>query len=224
MNILPSILRAKLHMSLSINPITNQKDESCVDSLMIFHYKRNSQLKSSKKAPLVNTASFFDKNLKHDTALNKINRTYQVLRIISQSMFTPSTSQSFLKDLHKLLDKIDEVEDYDTRNSPEWLPFIVRTKYYRFLQKHQCWKYSFDDIPCSREEILDEIRKFKGINFMMVGDQVVSSWWFGRNDGPGKDASTAFWNAMTDLEHVLQATDVAVVPNAPSRFQTAAMV
>lgn len=119
-----------------------------------------------------------------------------------------SLQPSVLKKLHTLLDRIDKVEDYDTRNNPVWLPFIVRIKYYRFLQKHQCWKYNlepYQGVPCTREYLLDEIRKFKQINFMMVDDQVVSSWWFGRNDGPAKDASTHFWNAMTELERMLLA-------------------
>jgi hypothetical protein len=121
-------------------------------------------------------------------------------------MSANSLQPSVLKKLHKLLDKIIIVNDYDTRNSPEWLPFIVLTKYYRFLQQHQCWKYDlapYQGVSCTREVLLDEITKYKAINYMGVDDQIVSSWWFGRDDGPAKDASDAFWNAMTDLEQIL---------------------
>ena len=125
---------------------------------------------------------------------------------MSASKNSKTPVSSFRKKLHKLLDKIDEVNDYDARNSPEWLPFIVLTKYYRFLQQHQCWKYDlapYQGVSCTREALLDEITKYKKINYMMVDGQPVSSWWFGMNNGPAKKESTDFWNAMTDLEQIL---------------------
>jgi hypothetical protein len=135
-------------------------------------------------------------------------------------------SHSFLTKLHKLVDEVDDICDYDNRKKSDTDVYEVLTKYYTFLQEQKVWEYALTNYcgtSFTCESILDGIASHKR-QYHMVDGQPVTSWWFGKTEW-GRTISDDFWNAMTLLEQSIQthqkkALQTIVIPHKYStRYQ-----
>jgi len=134
--------------------------------------------------------------------------------------------QSFLTTLHKLVNEVDKICDYDNRDKCDMDVYAVLTTYYTFLQEQQFWDYAlapYNGTSFTCTSILDDIASYKK-QYHIVDGQPITVWWFGKFS-EYRHISDDFWNAMTTLEQSIQthqkkALQHIVVPHAhDTRYQ-----